>query len=233
MRGVLPDIPLIGVLELLHFSRKTGVLNVEAELPYTLAFMGGEIVEGGILDWLGLDAVYCSPLVPGAGRFVFQSRDVTGLPLSGFNMLSADWARFSDEWERLCAVIASPSRVLEGSVPYFEEGRSVRSVARASNLPLFQVAETAAEGVRAGKLRLVERFAWFGLRLRRPNPRTELERLLDGERSFGDLIAAGVGVPELRAYLLSELRAGLRFPGSGWVLRDLVWEEKYLDGTGR
>ena len=228
MQGVLPDIPLIGVLELLHFSRKTGVLNVDAELPFTLAFMGGEIVEGGILDWLGLDAVYCSPLVPESGSFSFQTRDVTGLPLAGFNFLSADWARFSDEWERLCAVIGSPSRVLEGNVPYFEEGRSIRSVARTSNLPLFDVAETAAEGVRSGKLRMVEKFAWYGLKLRRPAARTPLERQLDGERNFGDLIEQGFAPQELREYLLRELQGGLRFPGSGWVLRDLVWEHQYI-----
>ncbi|CAM3369646.1 hypothetical protein DESA109040_09885 [Deinococcus saxicola] len=42
----------------------------------------------------------------------------------------------------------------------------------------------------------------------------------------------------MRDYLLGELRLGLRFPGSGWVLRDLVWEQKYshvaaLDTTQR
>ena len=40
-----------------HVFLKPGVLDVQARVPFTVAFLAGEIVEGGILDWLGVDAV--------------------------------------------------------------------------------------------------------------------------------------------------------------------------------
>ena len=54
--------------------------------------------------------------------------------------------------------------------------------------------------------------------------------VLDGERNMGELALAGFPVSELRDYLISEIRAGLRFPGCGWVLRDVLWEREFLEG---
>ncbi|ADV68343.1 DUF4388 domain-containing protein [Deinococcus maricopensis] len=232
MQGLISDVPLIGVLELIHVSRKTGVLDVDAEIPYTLAFVNGEVVEGGILDWLGLDAIYSGPLVPEQGQFTFSVRDVTGAPIQHYQKLSADWARFSDEWERVCEVIGSPSRVLVGDHPGFEEARSVRAVARTTDEPLFEVAQRAAEAVAAGKLHTEDRFAWFGLRIRRGDDTANhpIAQQLDGDRNLGDIVGAGNNISAVRAFLLDEIRAGRRFAGSGWVLRDLVWEQRYLEG---
>ncbi|PYE51188.1 DUF4388 domain-containing protein [Deinococcus yavapaiensis] len=231
MQGDLADLPLLGVLELMHFSRKTGVLDVDGAIPFSLAFVGGEIVEGGILDWVGIDAVLSLPLSPDRGRFVFTSNESGGPPLKPFSRLMGDWAHLADEWQRVCSIIGSPSRVLRGSLTPYEEGRSVRAVARSTGIPLFDAAKQAAEAVSRGQLTKTDRSAWHVLRLRHPKARAgealktgSLERLLDGQRNLGELIAEGYAPEQLRAFLLREIRDGLRFPGAGWVLRDLAWE---------
>jgi hypothetical protein len=43
--------------------------------------------------------------------------------------------------------------------------------------------------------------------------------------NLGQLIEQGFALNDVREYLLGELRLGLRFPGSGWVMRDLIWEQ--------
>ncbi len=230
MQGLLSDLPLLGVLELIHTTRQTGVLDVEAEVPYTVAFLGGEIVSGGILDWLGVDALYASPLVSDSGSFAFTRRSITGQPLGTYDHLITDWARVGDEWEQVCALIGSPSRVFQGDAPPFQAGRSVRGAARELERPVFEVAQEVAAAVRTGHLRPLERHEWFRLRLRPTGQRAAIHpvaRRMDGERTLGDVIAQGVPVHEARTYLLGELRLGLRFPGSGWVLRDLIWEQRH------
>ncbi|PJI52200.1 GTPase-activating protein, partial [Methylobacterium radiotolerans] len=42
MQGLLSDLPLLGVLELIHATRQTGVLDVQARVPFTVAFLDGE-----------------------------------------------------------------------------------------------------------------------------------------------------------------------------------------------
>lgn len=243
MQGDLADLPLLGVLELLHFCRKTGVLEVDAPLPFALTFVGGEVVEGGLLDWAGLDAVCSLPLTPSEGRFHFKSGERGGPVLRPFARLMGDWAHAADEWRRVCAVLGSPSRVLcaavsgtaHESASEYAGGRSVRAVARHAGEPLFDVARRAADLTLRGELEVTDRFAWHVLRLRHPRSRTpdalppgSPERLLDGQLNLGELIERGQAPHDLRAFLLREIRAGLRFPGAGWVLRDLAWEAEAL-----
>ncbi|GAA5512153.1 hypothetical protein Dcar01_00867 [Deinococcus carri] len=233
MQGLLSDLPLMGILELVNTTRQTGVLDVKADVPYTVAFVGGEIVGGGILDWLGVDAIQASPMLPREGSFEFRPSTVTGSPLAPYGHFTTDWARASDEWEQLCALIGSPSRVFRGQVPLFdsEEGRSVRAAARQAELPLFEVAQVLANAVRQGQVEPTGRYAWHTLRLRSGTTRSTpspVAAALNGERNLGEVIASGLDEWTVRDYLLSEIRAGLRFPGSGWVLRDLIWEQKHL-----
>ncbi|MPY65779.1 DUF4388 domain-containing protein [Deinococcus sp. SDU3-2] len=233
MQGLLSDLPLLGILELVHTTRQTGVLDVKTEVPFTVAFAGGEIVGGGILDWLGTDAIQAAPLLPSEGSFEFAPRAVEGAALSPYEHFTTDWARASDEWAQLCGVIGSPSRVFRGERPLFDggDGASVRTVARQTGRPLFDVAQEAAAAVQAGQLSPTGRFAWFSLRLLAGTRRigtSAIADALDGERTLGDLTDLGHSVDDLRAYLLAEVRAGLRFPGSGWVLRDLIWEGEHL-----
>ncbi|MBX8463774.1 MULTISPECIES: DUF4388 domain-containing protein [unclassified Deinococcus] len=233
MQGLLSDLPLLGVLELIHTTRQTGVLEVQADVPFTVAFVNGEIVSGGILDWLGSEALHASPMLPESGMFTFEPRAVTGTPLGAYGHFSTDWARISDEWGQVCGVIGSPSRVFQGQLPLFDvpQGRSVRAAAREAEVPLFQVAQVVAQAVRDGRLEPQDRFEWFRLRLMPTRQRAALHpvaRVLDGERTLGDAVSIGTPLNEVRDYLLGELRLGLRFPGSGWVLRDLVWEQKNL-----
>ncbi|MBB5232959.1 DUF4388 domain-containing protein [Deinococcus budaensis] len=233
MQGLLSDLPLLGILELVNATRQTGILDVKAEVPFTVAFAEGEIVGGGILDWLGVDAVQAAPLLPEGGSFEFAPRAVTGTPLAPYEHFTTDWARASDEWEQLCAVIGSPSRVFRGAEAPFDgpEGRSVRGAAQHLGRPLFEVAGQLAAAVRAGQAEPTGRYAWHALRLRSGTTRTSpspVALALDGERNLGEVIASGLGEAEVRAHLLAEIRAGLRFPGSGWVLRDLIWEQKHL-----
>ena len=120
MQGLLSDIPLLGALELIHSTRQTGVLEVQAEVPYTVAFVGGAIVSGGILDWMRLEALYASPLLPEIGSFSFTKKAVTGQMLGPYGHLVSDWACTSDEWNEVCSVLGSPSRYFKGLVPLFE-----------------------------------------------------------------------------------------------------------------
>ncbi len=229
IQGLFSDVPLIGVLSLLHETGQTGVLDVDAEVPFTVAFSGGEVVEGGILDWTGLDAIHASPMLPERGSFSYANRNVTGRAIAPFEQFTTDWARISDEWQQIGAVLGSPSVVLSGPLPLFDQdkGRSVRAAARDAELPLFEVASRAADAVMQGKLRPTGRYAWFGLRLNhRGQRRTPLARALDGNVNLGEVVERGFSAEEVRSYLLSEVQLGLRFSGSGWVLRDLVWELK-------
>ncbi|EYB67653.1 hypothetical protein DEIPH_ctg033orf0070 [Deinococcus phoenicis] len=233
MQGLLSDLPLMGILELVNATRQTGTLDVKADVPYTVAFTGGEIVGGGILDWLGVDAIQASPMLPTSGSFEFKPSAVTGSPLAPYGHFTTDWARASDEWEQVCAVIGSPSRVYQGDVPLFDgpEGRSVRAAVKQAELPLFEVAQVLADAVRQGRAEPTGRFAWHSLRLRSGTTRTSpspVAAALNGERNLGEVIAGGLDERSVREYLLTEIRAGLRFPGSGWVLRDLIWEQNHL-----
>jgi Domain of unknown function (DUF4388) len=230
MQGLFSDVPLIGVLSLLHETGQTGVLDVDADVPFAVAFARGEIVEGGILDWTGLDALHASPMLPVSGSFSYSRRPVTGAMISPFEQFTTDWARITDEWEQIGSVISSPSVVLSGPMPLFdqEKGRSVRAAARDAGLPLFEVAARAADAVQAGKLTPTGRYAWYGLKLSHRGQRlTELSRILDGELNLGEIVERGFSPSEVREYLMAEVRLGLRFAGSGWVLRDLVWEARH------
>ncbi len=76
----------------------------------------------------------------------------------------------------------------------------------------------------------MDRSAWYALKLRHQLGSGRGGRVaaaLNGEKTMGDLLAEGFTVAELRDYLIFEIRAGLRFPGCGWVLRDLVWEKQH------
>ncbi|WP_425147907.1 DUF4388 domain-containing protein [Deinococcus sp.] len=236
MQGLFFDAPLIGLLELIHVSQKSGVLTADAELPFSLSFRAGEVVGGGILDWQGLDAIYTCPLVPEAGGFSFRvDAGVGGDPLAPYGKITADWARYSDDWNQILAVIGSPSAVFQGDLPLFDgpQGLSVRAAADSSGLPLFDVAERVTANVRAGRLRRLATYAWYGLRIRH-HPGSgrggRLAQALDGERSLGDLALEGYPLPELREDLLAEIRSGRRFPGCGWLLRDFLWEQRFDAG---
>lgn len=232
MQGLLSDLPLLGVLELIHASRQTGVLDVEGDVPFTAAFQHGEIVGGGILDWMGTDALYSCSLIPYRGRFHFEPKAVTGQPLGSYDHFTTEWARVSDEWAEVCTFIGSPSRLFTGDLPLFSEhgGRSIRAAARKSNRPLLSVAQQVAEEVRERRLKPLNRFAWFGLLI---NPDSQyatdhpVTLLLDGERNLGEIVELAQDVNIVREYLLQAIRDGLRFQGSGWVLRDLIWENQY------
>ncbi len=234
MQGLFYDAPLIGVLELLHVSRKTGVLTAEAGLPFNLSFVDGQITTGGILDWQGLDAIYACPLLPDQGSFSFSVQPGAGEMLAPYGKITADWARYSDDWSQICAVVGSPSALFRGSQPMFDipEGRSIRAVSRSSQLPLFEVAERVLAGVRAGRLEAVNRFSWYSLRLKHQLGSGRGGRVaaaLDGEHNMGELVESGYPASELRDYLISEIKAGLRFQGCGWVLRDLLWEREFIE----
>jgi Domain of unknown function (DUF4388) len=235
MQGLFFDAPLIGVLELIHVSRKTGVLVADAGLPFALSFKQGEVVSGGIIDWQGLDAIYTCPLLPDQGSFSFTVQPVEGEVLATYGKITADWARYSDDWRQICGLVGSPSILFRGDLPLFDgpEGSSIRAAAKSSQLPLFEVAERVVAGVKGGRLTALDRYSWYALRLKHQLGSGRGGRVaaaLDGERSMGDLVDAGVPLSDLRDYLISEIRSGLRFPGCGWVIRDVLWEREFLEG---
>lgn len=232
MRGLLSDLSLVDILDLIHATRQTGVLHVKASFPFTVTFVQGEIVSGGILDWFGEDALAACPVAPEEGTFEFHPRFIAGQAVGPYDHFVTEWARMNDEWEEICEVIGSPSHIYCGDLPFFddERGRSVRAAARKSERPVFEVAKQLAEAVRQGRVEPVERYAWFGLLLKAPQKRVQEHNLggvLDGKHNLGHVVAAGHQISEVRRYLYSALQKGLRFAGSGWVLRDLAWEMKY------
>jgi len=242
VEGSFGTIPLTNVLEILHTTRRTGVLNLESQqIPLHLRFEEGEVVGGGILDWEGFEAIATFPLHPEEGRFRFEAGPVQGVPLMPFKMLLGEWARMNDQWARFRSVLDSPSRVLEtprAVEPFavFVGGRSVRAAARSWNVPLIIAAERAWRGLREGDLTGLRKYAWFALRIRHPSARRtqagirnpqDITVLLDGSRNLGELIQAGLPIARVRAYLIERIRSGeLEAPGRGWILRDLLWEQE-------
>ena len=237
LRGQLPDLSLPDLLDLLHTTRQTGVLRVQAAvtghtLPFQVSLVRGEVVGGAVLDWRGLDALLSCPPDPQVGDFEFVVRPQGGTPLLPHAQLVAEWARVGDEWQRICAVIGSPSQRWQAPLPGFDapEGRSVRAALPQSGQTLTALCAALAQAVVSGQARPSGHFAWFGLRLDVTAPRLTshpLAQWIDGQRDLGDL-AALTSTGAARAYLLAELEAGLRFPGCGWVWRDLLWETEFL-----
>lgn len=242
LRGDLHDLSLPGLLDLLHATRQTGVLRVEAAvtghhpLPFQVSLVRGEVAGGAVLDWTGAEALMSCPPDPQAGSFEFVVRPQGGAPPLPYAQFVAEWARISDEWGRICAVIGSPSRRWQAPLPGFQDpqGRSVRAALPQSGQTLVGLSGALAQAVLTGQARPSGHFAWFGLRLDVAAAHLAghpLARWVDGQRDLGEL-AALTSTGEARAYLLAELEAGLRFPGCGWVWRDLLWETETLDEPG-
>ncbi|GIW28313.1 MAG: hypothetical protein KatS3mg070_1676 [Meiothermus sp.] len=240
MEGSFDTIPLSDVLQMIHASRGTGILQLKThQLPLKLQFMLGEVVGGSILDWEGLEAIVTFPLHPEQGHFRFDAGRVQGTPLMPFKVFVGEWARMNDQWARFRSVLDSPSRVLEtprAVEPYavFVGGKSIRAAAKSWGVPLIIAAERAWRGLREGDLTKLRKYAWFALRIRHPSARrtqagirdpSDITVLLDGNRNLGELIQAGLPIAKVRAYLLERIVSGeLEVPGRGWILRDLLWE---------
>jgi hypothetical protein len=246
VEGSLSTIPLTDVLEMVHSTRGTGTLRLESEkLPLEIQLSGGDVIGGSILDWEGLEAIVTFPLHTSTGRFQFATNGrLSGSPLMSFKSFVGEWARMNDQWARFREIIDSPSRVLETprpTEPYavFFGGRSIRSAAKAWNVPLIIAAERAWRGVREGDLIALHKYAWYPLRIRHPLARRtqmgiqnpdDLMMSMDGSRNLGELIQGGISIASVRKYLIDRIGMGdLSVPGSGWILRDLLWEIEALN----
>lgn len=252
MEGNLRDTPLSSVLELIHLTRQSGRVAVTGRIPLSLTVVQGEIVAGGILDWQGLEAIQSFELHASQGNFRFAPSSAQGLNQFHlpFAALMTDWARVNDEWARIRQVIDSPSRVLEFSGPAqqpahpFEGGKSIRSVSKAGGAGVFEVSHKAVPQVLSGELRLVERYAWMGLRVRHPaavvgfvpmdRGTNEIPLMLNGKRNLAELLEWGFSPAQMRGYLLGAISSGVvQVPGSGWLLRDLTWELEALSKASK
>jgi Domain of unknown function (DUF4388) len=248
VEGNLRDTPLSSVLELIHLTRQSGRVQITGVIPLSLTVVQGEIVGGGILDWQGLEALQSFELHAqhGAFRFAPSGTQVMAQFNVPFASLMTDWARVNDEWTRIRTVIDSPSRVLEftGAAqepPHlFQGGKSIRTISRTTKFSAFDVATRAVPLVRSGELRLVDRYAWMGLRMQHPSAAggrysplardtSEIPMMLDGKRNLAELIEWGFPIRHIRHYLLQAISGGeVQVPGGGWLLRDLTWELEAL-----
>ena len=245
-----------------HAARRTGVLLFDVASPLSVRFRAGEVIGGGILDFIGFDALGTVSLRGEPGRASFRSIE-PGEPIlhRPFELLLDQWARANEEWARIRTQLDSPSRVLSTtptagpSYALYAPGRSVRATAKAAGVPVAVAANMAWQGLKTGELRREERFAWFGLRLRAPGitPATGYTRpghatlsgarrgmdarlltgCLDGSMNMGELVDEGFDAPVIRAYLIAAIRRGeFSAPGSGWLLRDLTWERQGCTDRG-
>jgi hypothetical protein len=249
MEGNLQDTPLPSLLELIHLTKQSGRVQITADVPLNLHVAGGEVISGEILDWQGLEAIQSFLLHLSSGQFRFYPNATVIEAANDFDIsfskFMTDWARLNDEWARILPFIGSPSRVLEstqvsGTVPHpFQNGKSIRSLARALGVSSFEVAQNTFPWLQQGELRLTNRFAWHGLRIQHvtasaqqfPNSRTiaDIPACLDGSRNMGEVLELGFSVSDVRMYLIQSLQSGeIQVPGSGWLLRDLTWELEYL-----
>ncbi len=241
MEGNLRDTPLSSVLELINLTKQSGRLQIAAELPLALSIVGGEVVAGNILDWGGIEAVQSFTLHASSGNFRFTpaSQAVTPQFSIQFSALMTDWARINDEWARMLPVLGSPSRMLDynGTVqdtPHpFQGGKSIRSVGRTLEASAFEVATRVMPLIPTKVLVLLEKFAWMGMRVQHPASRKgsegsgvhDVSSYLDGKRRMVDLLELGFQIDTLRLYLIEAVRSGeIEVNGSGWLLRDLIWE---------
>lgn len=232
MQGALADLPLLGILEIIHLTRQTGILTVTSSLPYAVSFREGEIVQGGILDWTGPDALHACPLLSTHGHFSFLPYPAEGPMHQGFDSFVADWARASDEWAPTCKIIGSPSRLFQGELPLFAEdgGNSARGAAQEIKAPLLDVAQQLAEAVQQGRVTPTGQFEWayLEIRLSAAGPASPARDLLLKEGALRAVTDHGVSPDEARRVLLQEIQLGLNFRGVGWALRDMTWEQQYL-----
>ncbi len=249
MEGNLRDTPLSSVLELINLTKQSGRLQVAAELPLALSIAQGEVMAGNILDWSGLEAVQSFTLHASQGNFRFtpSSQAVPAQFTVTFSALMTDWARVNDEWARMLPILGSPSRMLEynGTVqdtPHpFQGGKSIRSVARNLEANAFEVATRVMPLIPSKVLLLLEKFAWMGMKVQHPAARKgageghgiqNVSSYLDGKRRLVDLLELGFRLDTLRAYLIEAVRTGeIEINGSGWLLRDLIWERDTMLGA--
>lgn len=248
IRAALTELPLSSLLELIHSSQQTGLLEVEgfvgrSSLTLRVAFLGGEIVDSALLDWQGLDALFSFPQDIAAGHAEFWSIPAHAVqsqpPLAPFNQVLSEWARLTDEWPRYIQYLGSASTRLEGEMAPFNRpgGYCVRAAAHASGQALHEVAATTAELVRLGLLQPKANpphQEWQFLALPPLSPMllgssTLLSRL-DGQSSLFEIqLETGMDTATARSELLRAIQRGYRFPGCGWVMRDLTWEQDWQE----
>ncbi|ASN83448.1 DUF4388 domain-containing protein [Deinococcus ficus] len=233
-KGPLSDVSLISILMLLRENKHSGVLHVNSDVPMTMTLSSGELIDGCVLDWTGLEAVQTTPLDPNVGHFHFVKGDVEGEPLGFFDAVITEWARVCDEWEVVRPQIGSPSVVFEGSTALLGgEALSVREIALRTGRPLLDVASDMAVAVQAGQARPLERRSWLSYRLPHDGElHDDMTRHLDGTVSFGDLLKLGFHPARVREYVVGQINSGWRFPGCGWVIRDLTWEADVATRSG-
>jgi hypothetical protein len=242
MEGNLRDTPLSSVLELINLTKQSGRLQVAAELPLALVISQGEVVAGNILDWGGLEAMQSFTLHASEGNFRFtpSNQAVPAQFNIPFSTLMTDWARVNDEWARMLPILGSPSRMLDYNgtvqdVPHpFQGGKSIRTVSRTLEASAFDVATRVMPLIPNKVLVLLEKFAWMGMKVQHPASRKgniegftvqAVPSYLDGKRRMLDLIEMGFRIEIIRAYLIEAVRTGeIEVNGSGWLLRDLIWE---------
>jgi hypothetical protein len=236
LEGNLNTMPLVNLLEMLHDERKSGVLRIRTTPPLTIHLQVGEVVDGGILDWKGMDAIASYGIHTPEGAFHFEPGLQSGRVIMPMRTLLGEWARINDECHRFFDLIDSPSRVFEslggsGTYEVFVGGRSVRTAARMWEVPLVIAMERVWTGLQQGELTALNRYVWYKLRIRHPRARRSSEvdgdliGMMDGEQNLGRLVATGINPGRLRRYLIKVIMSGeLVFSGRGWLLRDLLWE---------
>jgi len=241
MEGNLNTMPLVDLLEMLHTERKSGVLQITSAPPLSLHLQVGEVADGGILDWRGLDAITSFDIHTSEAPFTFVQGLQSGKVIMPLRNLLGEWARINDERQRFFKLIDSPSHVFESlggneKLNVFVGGRSVRTAARMWGVPLIIAMERVWSGLQSGELAPLGRYVWYKLRIRHPRARRkgdaddDLVRMMDGEQNLGQLVAAGIDPNRLRRYLINGImKEELVFSGRGWLLRDVLWELEHQD----
>lgn len=168
LEGLLKEVDLVDVIQLIEMSRKTGMLLIESSMgPGTIYFDKGSPVFAQTENWSGIEA-FNTMLTIKEGRFRLDQRSVTveaNIQHSGGQELLMEGVRLADEMQEAQRRLPLPDSVLlpgekaveaEGEmamvIAAFKDGASITEAGSRVNLPSYHFYPLVDEAVSAGLL---------------------------------------------------------------------------------
>lgn len=168
LEGLLKEVDLVDVIQLIEMSRKTGMLLVESpDGPGRIYFEQGAPIFARMNDWLGPEAFYCL-LTLREGRFRLDQRHVTieaNIREGGGQELLMEGVRLSDEMKEAKRKIPASNTVLIPGekaaqtdketallVEAFKGGTAISKAVLSAKLPVYRFYPLLDEALQKGIL---------------------------------------------------------------------------------